>query len=218
MRSCVQKTSGLRSFAALSSFALGLGILGGTANATALVADGVTYTLTAPSLSGSTEEFTLVISGINGAADTEKGRYGFDALAFNLPSHFLSATAVTPPSFTTSSGGLNSGGCDGSGNFFCFAGFEGSSTSGPALAANSSLSFVFDVALSSGDFTTWTPDLKIDWLGTKNNYDLVSKTITPGTGPTPPNPPPVAVPEPSTLALLGGFLMVLFGFRRFKRA
>jgi hypothetical protein len=218
MRACVQKAIGLRSLAAFSSIAIGLAISGGAANATALVADGLSYNLTSTSLSGSTEEFTLVISGINGAGDTEKGRYGFDALAFTLPSHFSSATAVTPPSFTTSSGGLNSNGCDGSGNFFCLSGFEGSSTSGPALAANSSLSFVFDVVLSSGNFTTWAPDLKIDWVGTKNNYDLVSEGITPSVvTPPPPPPPPVQVPEPSTLALLGGMLLAFFGLRRFRQ-
>lgn len=220
MSSCVKKTLGLRSFAVLSSFAVGLAISGGTANATALVADGVTYDLTAPSLSGSTEEFTLVISGINGAGDTEGGRYGFDALAFTLPANFSNASVVTPPTgFSFVGGGLDANGCKSVGNFFCFSGFEGSSQNGPALAADSSLTIAFEVTLSSGDFTTWVPDLKIDWLGTQNNYDVVSQLITPGTGsPPPPPPPPVQAPEPSTLALLGGFLMVLFGVRGLKKA
>ena len=219
MRSRAHKTIGLRSFAVLSSIAAGLAISGGVANATPLVApDGITYTLTAPSLSGSTEEFTLVISGINGVNDTSGGRYGFDALAFTKPNNYSGASVVNPPTgFTTLGGGLSSGGCDSHGNFFCFSGFEG--TPGVALPADSSLTISFNVSVSSGDFTAWVPDLKIDWLGSsQNNYDLVSLPITPGTGPTPPNPPPVQVPEPSTLALLGGFLMLLFGIRHLKKA
>src|SRR5438045_3974209 len=34
------------------------------------------------------------------------------------------------------------------------------------------------VTLSSGNFLNWMPDFKINWDGTKNNYDLVSKPIT----------------------------------------
>ena len=33
------------------------------------------------------------------------------------------------------------------------------------------------------------PSFKIDWIGTKNNYDLVSK--------------PIGVPEPDALSMLG---------------
>jgi len=193
----------------LSSFALGLAIFGG-ANATPapLVADGITYNLTAASLNASVEQFTLTISGINGSTDTEGNRFGFDGVAFTTPTNFLSATAVTQ-GFTFMSGGLNSGGCNGDGGFFCFSGFEGTSKSGPALPADSSLTFVFDVNLSAGDFTSWVPDLKIDWLGTKKNYDLVSTTIIPD--------PPVPAPEPSTLALLGGLLLALAGVRGLRR-
>jgi hypothetical protein len=207
---------------ALSSAALGLAVLVGPANAGALVDQGITYDLTAPSLNGPTEEFTLTISGINAPGDAEGGRRGFDAIAFTtsgmnfLSASFISGTGVTIP-FTTQAGGLNSKGCDGSGGFFCFKGFEG--TTGTTLAANTTLQFVFDITLSSGNFPTSFEGFKIDWVGTKNNYDLVSLAIDINTGspPPPPPPPPVGVPEPSTLALLGGLLLALFGIRGLRR-
>jgi hypothetical protein len=207
---------------ALSSAALGLAVLVGPANAGALVDQGITYDLTAPSLNGPTEEFTLTISGINAPGDAEGGRRGFDAIAFTTSgmnfsnASFISGTGVITP-FTTQDGGLNSKGCDGSGGFFCFKGFEG--TTGTTLAANTTLQFVFDITLSSGNFPTSFEGFKIDWVGTKNNYDLVSLAIDINTGspPPPPPPPPVGVPEPSTLALLGGLLLALFGIRGLRR-
>jgi hypothetical protein len=208
---------------ALSSAALGLAVLVGPANAGALVDQGITYDLTAPSLNGPTEEFTLTISGINAPGDAEGGRRGFDAIAFTTSgmnfsnASFISGTGVITP-FTTQDGGLNSKGCDGSGGFFCFKGFEGAPAGATTLAPNSSLQFVFDVTLSSGNFPTSFEGFKIDWVGTQNNYDLVSKQLDINIGSPPvPVPAPVGVPEPSTLALLGGLLLGLFGIRGLRR-
>ena len=53
-----------------------------------LIADGITYTLTETVLNSTTDQFTLGISGINGASDTEKGRYGVQSFAFNTPTNF----------------------------------------------------------------------------------------------------------------------------------
>ena len=95
-----------------------------------LISQGVTYDLQVTSgLNTSTANFNLRISGINGTADTEKGRYGVDDFAFSLPGNFSSAAAA---GFLTESGGLNAGGCNGAGAFFCF---NGTAPSGPALAA-----------------------------------------------------------------------------------
>jgi hypothetical protein len=150
-----------------------------------LVDFGVTYSLTETSLGSTTEQFTLDITGINGASDTEKGRYGVQSFAFNLPTNFVSALA--PTGFTYMAGGLSSsgtGGCDGTGNFFCF--FANTTPSGPALAAGSSLDFVFTVTTSAaGSLSGYQPDFKINWVGTKNNYDHVSEAITPTAVPLP---------------------------------
>jgi hypothetical protein len=106
--------------ATLPAIAAGAMIAAAPVHASTLVADGITYSLTASLLNATTDQFTLSISGINGATDTEKGRYGVQSFAFNPPTNFASATA--PTRFTEQSGGLNSGGCDGSGNFFLLHG------------------------------------------------------------------------------------------------
>jgi hypothetical protein len=87
-----------------------------------LVDQGITYTLTEADIAGQplTDRFTLTITGINAAADAEGGRSGVNAIAFTQPTGFVSATLTSPANWTTINGGLNSTGCDGSGNFFCF--------------------------------------------------------------------------------------------------
>jgi hypothetical protein len=162
-----------------------------------LIADGITYTLTESTLSLLTDRFVLSISGINGASDTEGGRSGVNALAFTKPSNFASAVMVSPPSgYTFVNGGLNAAGCDGSGNFYCFDNTAIPPIPSTPFPVNSTLSFTFDVTLSSGSFAGYAPDLKIDWVGSKNNYDLVSKPIT-----------PTPAPEPASLVLLGSALL-----------
>jgi hypothetical protein len=46
---------------------------------------------------------------------------GVNALAFNTPANFSTAVMIASPStYTFVKGGLNSSGCSGSGNFYCF--------------------------------------------------------------------------------------------------
>ena len=156
-----------------------------------LTADGITYTLTETVVSPTMDDFTLGITGINGTADTEMGRYGVQSFAFNGEG---TGWTLTPPTgFTTMSGGLDASGCNGHGaGFFCF-GQPPSAVGTTVLPANSKLNFSF--AISGTGLSSWMPDFKVNWLGTKNNYDLVSMAIpiTPGS----------SVPEPASLALLG---------------
>lgn len=190
---------------ALATSAIGLAST--PAAAGVLVADGITYNLILNSTTngGLTGNFTLGISGINTGSDTEGGRTGINAIAFNDPT-VGNAVSGTLSGFTFQTGGLNSSGCNGNGDFFCFAN-TGASFGSPLP---SSLSLNFSVTSNTvGSWANWgTPDFKIDWVGSKNNYDLVSQPISI-------NAP---LPEPATwgMMLLGfaGMGMVLRRGRR----
>jgi hypothetical protein len=195
---------------ALPALAVAAFIAATPVQASTLIADGITYSLTATSLNATTNEFTLLITGINAAADIEKGRSGVNGIAFSLPNHFESAVMINPPSiFTEQGGGLNSSGCNGNGNFFCFKA-KTTPASLPGLAADSSLTFVFDVTLSSGTFAGYSPDFKIDWIGSKNNYDLVSAQLDPTLTQTP-------IPGALPLFAGGGGLLGFLSWRRKRK-
>lgn len=191
----------------------------------ALTADGLTYTLTAfKTADKKVDDFTLTISGINGPSDSEGGRYGVFALAFNKPTGFVGATA--PTGFGFDLGGLSSGsggGCNGKGNFFCFQSTP-HSIAQSILAADSTLSFTFSV--EAGGLSTWgtinnPDDFKISWDGRKSKdygkddfksgYDLVSQNL---------RPKPAAAPEidpasaTGAVTLLAGGLALLRSRRR----
>jgi hypothetical protein len=201
------------------ALAAGLTFAAAPADAATLTAQGITYQLDLTSITngGLTGNFVLAISGINAATDLEGGRTGINAFAFGDPS-IGNAVAGVSSGFTFLTGGLNSGGCNSNGNFFCFT---NTSTIFPDPLSGS-LSLVFSVTSDSiGSWINWAPDFKIDWVGSKNNYDLVSQTIpvnncSSGTCPTP--DPQSAVPEPATWAMmLLGFAGIGAAMRRRNR-
>jgi hypothetical protein len=156
--------------------------------------EGITYTLLESTTANpATDQFTLEISGINGSGDTQGGRTGVNAFAFNQPAGFV-GVPVVPTGFMVTMGGLNSNGCNMSGNFFCFKATTPPQPppTGTVLPANSMLSYTFDVtAASASDFQSYDPAFKIEWVGSKNNYSLVSQPLT-----------PTPVPLPAALPLL----------------
>jgi hypothetical protein len=187
-------------------------IVASPASAAVLVADGVTYNLSLDSISGDglTSFFTLVITGENTATDTEGGRTGVNAIAFNQPAPgtVVSGVLTSPSGYNFVLGGLNSSGCNGSGNFYCFDNTAIPPTPGTLLSGP--LSFMFNVtADTAGVWDNYATHFKIDWVGTQNNYDLVSLAIPVNTG---------AVPEPATWAMmLIGFGAAGYSLRRRRK-
>lgn len=191
----------------------------------ALTADGLTYALT-PFATPNPDvvNLTLTISGINGSSDTEGGRYGVFAIAFNNPSGFARITGI-PTGFARMPGGLSSGGgggCDGHGNFVCVQDTQPIPQS--LLPADSTLNFNFSVDLSNFSPSAaagYQDDFKISWDGSKSNhygsssfksgYDHVSENL-----PLTPAAAPEIDPGSATAALtfLAGGLAMLRGRRR----
>lgn len=183
--------------AALATTAVGFA----TPASAALTVEGITYDLLLNSITngGKTGNFTLQISGINVAGpggDTKGGRTTINAFAFNDPTigNAVSGTVSSPSGFTFQFGGLNSSGCNSTGNFFCFK--NTSATFPSPLPSSLALNFAV-TSDTAGSWANYSGDFKIDWNGSANNYDLVSQIITARTPP---------VPEPATWA------MMLLGF------
>lgn len=168
-----------------------------------------------------TAEFALLISGENTASDTRGGRTGINAIAFNTVSNNnpASGTMVSTtingvtnnsPPFIFVPGGLASSGCDGSGGFYCFDNTTIPPIPGSPLITGP-VKLVFEATLSSGSWANYTTALKIDWVGSQNNYSLVSLAI-PVNNVCPDctiNPTSSDAPEPASFALLGVGLLGL---------
>jgi hypothetical protein len=191
---------------ALATAAIGLVSMSAPASAADIVSEGLTYSLLLNSTTngGKTGNFTLSISGVNVAGtDTRGGRTGIGAFAFGDPT-VGDVTSGLSTGFTFQTGGLNASGCNGTGNFFCF------NNSGYVLNVSPSGMVTLNFSATSnsvGSFGNWAPDFKIDWLGSANNYDNVSKIITVNQ----------AVPEPATWAMmLVGFGGIGMAMRRRK--
>lgn len=170
-------------------------------------AQGITYefTIVGGALNSTSATFNIHITGINAVTDLEGGRSGINDFAFSTPG--LPAIASGSSAFGTfTDGGLNSTGCNGSGGFFCFNGAL--PPNAPALPANSTIDIQFAINLTTGNFLAWTPSFKIDWVGSLNNYDLVSQDLVGSLTPTPFNNP---IPLPGAVWMLFGGLAWIIG-------
>jgi hypothetical protein len=194
----------------LAAISLSVGI--GTAQAATLGPDlatnGLTYnfSIIGGALNSTSATFQVEITGINVVGtDAILGRSGINAFAFttaNLPN--ISSGSTTLVGATFQSGGLNSGGCNGNGGFFCFGNTNVAGT--PALASGTVIDIDFTLNLITGNFLAWDPAFKIDWNGSHNNYSLVSETIPLGPNGTPFSNPPGETPLPAAVWLFGSAL------------
>ena len=164
---------------------------------------GVTYSLTA-SMDGADAgrgqvDVTLTVN--TSTADFTSGFLTAVAMQFTGAS---SVTLESAPggtgAWTTMAGGLDSGGCNGTGNFVCFK----DSASNP-LAVGGTYTFVFDV---KGGWTCCSSDVKADYNASADNTGQNLGLTSIGIGTT------TSTPEPSSLAMLGFGLIGLIGYGR----
>ena len=162
--------------------------------ANTLTVQGVTFGMT---INGS-GNLVLEMSGTGTGNWT--GITSLDEFAIN---NFGTATGLSVNTWATHLGGLNSGGCDGSGNFVCFQ------KAGVFTFPASNFDFSLTIHKTGGAFSLTNsdggeigPHLKVcfDPLNPRNGNcrgDLLSQAIPPGGG---------NVPEPASLLLLGAGL------------
>jgi hypothetical protein len=140
----------------------------------------------------------------------------------SLVSSYTNLSLISAPDgtskWTLSDLELNANGCDSGGSAHNICADATAPYAGATVgSAGNILSWVFqfdstDTLSSTGHIKYLYEDSTGKKVGDLGSWDLATQ---PGSPPPPP-PPPVGVPEPSTLALLGGLLVALFGLRRLK--
>jgi hypothetical protein len=189
--------------------------IGGTGSSCG-TCQGATYTLNYALESSTATTQTYDITYTIDTSTYTGGGSNIDSAAIKVSSSVLGTTVLDSApggtsKWTVINGGIDAGGCDGSGS-----GFECASASPTAVgsfdAVGGTLAWVFDVTVPTGGLITsaFGASIKARYVNSSDAKvgDLVSEDITAQPGAPPPPPPPV--PEPMSLLLFGsGFAMFL---------
>lgn len=163
--------------------------------------------------------YTIAFNLISGGVSTDRfgvtltidpSGYTGPGVAIGAVAPKISSSVVMPyptiapggiDSWLLMSGGINAGGCDGSGSgFFCY--------SGVAVLTNSPITWGWNVIIPRGSLID-QPSLKVEYIDVTGNKvgALVSEEMSGSS----------AVPEPTSALLMGGGLLVLAELFRRKR-
>jgi hypothetical protein len=168
----------------------------------------LTYSGSPISSTATTQTFAVTLT-INPSGYTGGGAF-IDNVAPKVSSMVSAETLVSAPgtlgNWTLSPGGINAGGCSGSGSgFVCAA--DSTPPSDAPLPFAGTYSWVFDLTIPTGTLFTAADaaSIKVRYTDTSGNKvgALVSEDIT-----------LEVIPEPSTLLLVGGGLALLTTRRR----
>jgi len=159
------------------------------------------------------EKFRIMLE-VDTSGYTGSGSF-LDQVAIKVASSYLDVSLFAAPSGTNNwsllGGGINSGGCSGSGAGFVCADSNAALNGGYGLSVGGIYSWIFDVTVANGTlFTGWDQaSVKgrfVDYSGVKVG-DLVSENVT------------LLVPEPEIYAMMGvGLGLLGFIGRRRRRA
>jgi hypothetical protein len=175
----------------VGTMVLCLGLVGTPASwANSLTFQNVTFDL---SLNAS-DNLVLSITNATTATGDWAGIDNLEAFAIN---QYGTATGLQSTGWTTNDGGLNSSGCDGSGNFTCF--------NGQSFALTNS--FSFEITKTGGTFSLDNPpSLKVLFSGAdvpNGHGSLLSQPVP-------------AVPVPGTLLMFGLGFALFIGWNYYR--